>query len=81
MAHGENLPLCENYTSGKCPKSDVVLLAEHGTTQTTWYTSFKCRTCRFMFLKWNPAVVAQAKQQRLDREVGPLENDRFKGWI
>ena len=74
-----DMPVCENYQRNQCPKSDVRLMAEHGTTQYLWYTSFFCRTCRLLFMVWNPRVIEAAKQQRLDRTIGSLMGDRFKG--
>ena len=73
------LPECPQYREAKCPKSQVVLLSEHGTVQVTWYTTFVCRTCKFMFIDWNPQVVEAAKRKELDREIGNLVNSRFRG--
>ena len=78
MAH--ELPQCPNYLQGRCRRSDVKLMAEHGTTQVTWYTTFFCRTCRYLFVgHWNQGVVAAAKRKELDREIGSLMSPRFRG--
>jgi hypothetical protein len=74
-----SLPECPQYRENRCPKSQVVLMAEHGTTQVTWYTTFVCKTCKFMFIDWNQAVVDKAKRNELDREIGNLVNARFRG--
>ena len=75
------LPQCEQHQAGRCPKSDTYLLSEHGTNGAIWYWTFACRTCKVMFMKWNPAVVEAAKKQALDREIGSLMGgaQRFKG--
>lgn len=76
-----DLPLCENYELGKCPKSDVVMYAEHGPPQMTYYISFGCKTCKMMFVKWEPGMLDAAKKQTLDKNLINLVNpDRFKGW-
>ena len=75
------LPQCPNYLAGRCPQSDVVLMAEHGPAQATWYTSFRCRTDNYLFFEWNPAVVEKAKRGELDREIGNLINPRFRGIV
>jgi hypothetical protein len=74
-----NLPECPQYRENRCPKSDVRLMAEHGPPQATWYTTFVCKTCHFLFIDWNQAVVEAAKRGELDREIGGLINPRFKG--
>ncbi len=75
------IPECENYSAGRCPKSDVRLMSEHGPPQAAWYWSFGCRTCKGMFLKWNPAMVEKAKRQELDKSFGNLlgGEKRFAG--
>ena len=75
------IPECENYQQGRCPKSQVTMLAEHGTTQAAWYWTFFCKTCRSAFIKWNPSVVNAAKNQQLDKSIGQLsdKSERFKG--
>jgi hypothetical protein len=76
-----DMPLCESFERGQCPKSDVVLLAEHGTPQKTWYTSFKCRSCKTLFVKYDPEIVARAKRGLLNRSSmgDSLANPRFQG--
>jgi len=56
-------------------------MAEHGPPQAAWYWSFACRTCKGMFLKWNPAMVEKAKRQELDKSFGNLlgGEKRFAG--
>jgi hypothetical protein len=71
--------ICEQWLSNLCPKSDIRLMAEHGTPQKAIYWSFGCRTCKHITLDWNPAYVEAAKRQELDREIGRLINPRFKG--
>jgi len=75
-----DLALCENVPRGQCPKSDVHLLAEHGTSAAKYYTSFVCRTCKLMFIRWEPGIIEAAKKQQLDREIGNLVNPRFRGY-
>jgi hypothetical protein len=75
-----DMPECPQYAENRCPKSDVRLMAEHGPSQATWYTSFFCRTCRYLFVVWNPAVVASAKRgEQLDRAGSSLMSPRFRG--
>lgn len=75
------MPNCENWERNECPKSDVKLLAEHGPPQMTYYTSFVCRTCKMMFIKWENGMLEAAKKQQLDKTLGNLVNpNRFKGW-
>jgi hypothetical protein len=76
----ENMPICESHERGQCPKSDVILLAEHGTPQATWYTTFKCKTCKTLFVKYNPAIVDRAKRGLPIGSMGDsLANPRFQG--
>lgn len=76
-----DLPICENYERNVCPKSDVRMLAEHGPPAAKYYTSFVCRTCRMMFIKWEPSMLERAKKQQLDKELGNLVNPRFRGYV
>jgi len=76
-----DLPLCENFERGQCPKSDVKHYADHGTPQARWYSTFGCKTCKLLFVKWEPGMLEAAKKQQLDKELGNLVNpDRFKGY-
>ena len=81
MSQNIHVPDCENFRNGRCPKSDVRLLAEHGPPQAAYYWSFGCRTCKGMFLEWNPAMIAKAKRQELDKTLGNLMggDKRFAG--
>ncbi len=64
------LPLCETYErGGGCPKSDVRHCADHGPPQALIYSTFKCRTCRTLFIKFAPEYVARAKRGQLDMGV------------
>jgi hypothetical protein len=54
-------PECPQFAENRCPKSDVRMMAEHGTPQAPLYWSFYCRTCKYLFLKWNERMVAAAK--------------------
>ena len=73
------IPECPQHQEGKCPKSDVRMMAEHGTPQYPLYWSFFCRTCKYLFIEWNQMMVDAAKRKELDREIGNLVNPRFKG--
>jgi hypothetical protein len=66
------IPECENVAQGRCPKSDVRFIAEHGTLNSAAYWTFYCRTCHQWMMRFNPAVVAAAKQGSLDRELMKL---------
>lgn len=79
MFSGQQIPECPQVREGRCPKSDVRLMAEHGTAQATAYVSFCCRTCKYLFIEWNPLYVQAAKKRQLDQEVGNLVNPRFHG--
>ena len=76
-----DLPTCENVPRGLCPKSDVKLYAEHGPPQAKWYTTFGCRTCKLLFIVWEPGMLEAAKKQQLDKELGNLVNPRFRGYV
>lgn len=76
-----DMPVCENVARGQCPKSDVRLYAEHGSPQHKYYTTFGCRTCKLLFIVWEPGMLETAKKQQLDKTIGNLVNpERFKGW-
>ena len=81
MSQSIYVPDCENFLQGRCPKSDVRLMAEHGPPQAAYYWTFGCRTCKGMFFKWNASMVAKAKRGELDRELGNLMggDKRFAG--
>ena len=73
------VPECPQHLQGICPKSQTKLMGTHGTVQSTWYWTFCCVTCKYLFIEWNPAVVAAAKRNELDREIGNLISPRFRG--
>ena len=66
MAASQPLPLCEQYEQGKCPKSDVRHYADHGPPQARIYSTFGCRTCRTLFIKFAPEYVQRARLGLLD---------------
>jgi hypothetical protein len=79
-----DIPECENVPQGRCPKSDVAFMAEHGTLNSAVYWTFRCRTCDGWMIRFNPQVVAAAKKGALDRQLmklvgGSPDNPRFKG--
>lgn len=79
------MPECPQFAENRCPKSNVRLMAEHGTTQVHWYTTFFCRTCRYLFVGyWNPHIVEAAKRGELRQRSnngGSLMSPRFRGIV
>jgi hypothetical protein len=77
------LPICENVReqNGLCPRSDVVHYADHGPPQAIMYSSFGCKTCKKMFIVWAEGMLEKAKKNQLDKTIGNLVNDRFKGYV
>ena len=71
---------CEQYREGRCPRSDIKFLSEHGSNADWAYRSFQCRTCNHLQVQWNPAWVAKAKKQELDKSLVNVGNDGPKRW-
>lgn len=71
---------CELHTEGRCPRSDIKFLSEHGNNADWAYRSYQCRTCKHLQMVWNQTWVGKAKKQELDKELMNLGSDGPTRW-
>lgn len=71
---------CEQYLEGRCVRSDIKFLSEHGNNREWSYRSFQCRNCKHLQVTWNPEWVAAAKKGEMDKMMGNLGKDGAQRW-
>jgi hypothetical protein len=72
--------VCREFQGGRCSRSDMKFLAEHGNNAMWSHRSYQCRTCKTLDYHMNPEFVKAARENRIAKDLFNLGNDGAKRW-